>query len=141
MRLLHHLAIGEEIEAVAWAHLLRHGDGANLTLDGLLYGLHLHTDLFDGEADEPRSWSRDDDLIADLDLTALDGELPDTDLGEVLVGLSHIDLLLRGRRAVVRCPFPKALPEVIAVPEATELLRRGCVISPPDKGADSCTFS
>ena len=48
-RLLHHLAVGEEVESVARTHLLGDGNGADLPLDGLIYGLHLDTDLFDDE--------------------------------------------------------------------------------------------
>ena len=49
VRLLHHLAVGEEVETVAWAHLLGNGDGAYLPLDGLIDRLHLDTNLFDDE--------------------------------------------------------------------------------------------
>ena len=38
--------------------------------------------------------------------------------------------------------YPSApLPHPIYGTSPTELLRRGCIISPPDKGADSCPFS
>ncbi len=36
---------------------------------------------------------------------------------------------------------PPPLPYPIYGTSPTELLRRGCIISPPDKGADSCPFS
>ena len=118
-RLLHHLTVREDIDAVTWAHLSWDGDRADLSLRGFIYRIHIDSDLFDRETYEPCRRSGDQDLIPHLDLATLDSELTYADLGEELIGLRHIDLLLRGRRSIVGRPFTEALTEVIPVPEAT----------------------